>query len=184
VSTNLLRSILLHVQTTLNASIGQFYTVHYFHALARLDLPTFEDVAVQRQIQKVLPRNSSSIVWQTIMTISTAAFKSLTLISQFIIVIRVVGKQRNGLLLAILCFIYSMMSLFMQRLPTTFRSSKPHSFGSCFCSNHACLLSVWAATTKDKRYIRTEGLKRTVNEATHRKEMVAGNMWKYMLNGK
>ncbi|KAF8350299.1 P-loop containing nucleoside triphosphate hydrolase protein [Amanita rubescens] len=163
VSINLLRSILLHVQTTLDGSIGQFYTVHYFHALARLDLPTFEDVAVQRQIQKVLPRNSCSIVWQTIMTISTAVFKSLTLISQFIILIRVLGKQRNGLLLAILCFIYSMMSLFMQRLPTTFRS-------------------VWAATTKDKRYIRTEGLKRTVNEATHRKEMVAGNMWKYMLN--
>lgn len=128
-SVNLLRSILLHVETTLDSNIGQFYTVHYFQALARLDLPTFEDVAVQRQIQKVLPQTSCSIVWQTIMTISSAAFKSLTLISQFIILIRVVGKQRNGLLLAILCFIYSMMTLFMQRWPTTLRRSKPHTFG-------------------------------------------------------
>jgi len=118
------------------------------------------------------------------MTISSAIFKSLTLISQFIVLIRVVGKQRNGLLLAILCFIYSMMSLFMQRLPATFRCSKSHPFGPWFCSDRVCLLSVWAATSRDKRYIRAEGLKRTVNEATHRKEMVAGNMWKYMLSGK
>ncbi|KAF8724831.1 hypothetical protein AX14_008579 [Amanita brunnescens Koide BX004] len=156
------QNILKYIQMTLDSIIGRFYTVHYFHALARLDLPTFEDMAVQHQLQKVLPQTSRSIVWQMIMAISSASFKSLTLISQVIVLISVVREQSDGPLLAILCLIYSVMSLFVQ---TQFI------YPSC----------VWAATTRDTRYIRTEGLKRTVNDPSHRKEMVAGNMWKYML---
>lgn len=46
------------------------------------------------------------------------------------------------------------------------------------------LLPVWAATTKDADYIRMEGLKRAVNDASHRKEIVAGGMWEYMVSGR
>lgn len=38
------------------------------------------------------------------------------------------------------------------------------------------LLSVWAATTKDQDYIKSEGLKRTVIDPAHRNEIVAGGM--------
>lgn len=46
------------------------------------------------------------------------------------------------------------------------------------------ILLVWAATTTDADYIRMEGLKRAVNDASHRKEIVAGGMWEYMVSGR
>lgn len=115
-----------YVKMTLNGHIGRFYTVHYFHALARLDLPTFEDTAIQRQLQ--LPQSSSSIVWQMIMAISSTGFKSLTLISQIIVLIRVLREQSDGPSLAILCFFYWIMSLFVHSPFTSHNSSKPHCF--------------------------------------------------------
>ena len=44
--------------------------------------------------------------------------------------------------------------------------------------------TVWAATTKDPDYIRTEGLKKTISTTAHRKEIVAGGLWNYMLTGR
>jgi hypothetical protein len=41
---------------------------------------------------------------------------------------------------------------------------------------------VWAATTKDSDYIRMQGMKRVVNDACHRKEIVAGGMREYMVS--
>jgi hypothetical protein len=120
---------------TLDSIIGRFYTVHYFHALARLDLPTFEDMAVQHQLQKVLPQTSRSIVWQMIMAISSASFKSLTLISQVIVLISVVREQSDGPLLAILCLIYSVMSLFVQTQFIYPSCGTPRSFGTWFGSH-------------------------------------------------
>lgn len=43
---------------------------------------------------------------------------------------------------------------------------------------------VWAATTKDADYIRMEGMKRLISDDIHRKEIVAGGMWEYLLSGK
>lgn len=43
-------------------------------------------------------------------------------------------------------------------------------------------LQVWAATTKDADYIRMEGLKRTVSDAAHRKEIVAGGLQEYLFD--
>ncbi|KAG6864837.1 hypothetical protein C0991_006861 [Blastosporella zonata] len=42
--------------------------------------------------------------------------------------------------------------------------------------------ALWAATTKDAEYIRMEGLKRTVNDVAHRKEIVAGGLQEYLFN--
>ncbi|KAF8624812.1 hypothetical protein AX15_005699 [Amanita polypyramis BW_CC] len=163
VSNRFLTLVLRIVEEPLNRRIKQFYTIHYFHAMARLDLPTFEDAAVQQQFEKALPRSSKySIAWDTVMAISNTGFKSLTLVSQLVILIRVLREQRDGLLFAVPSFVYSVMSFSSQR--------------RFVGSNH-----VWAAITKDPHYIRTEGLKRTVNDGSHRKEIVAGNLWKYML---
>lgn len=41
----------------------------------------------------------------------------------------------------------------------------------------------WAATTKDREYIKLQGLKRTVNDHSHRKEIVAGNLEKFLGHG-
>lgn len=43
--------------------------------------------------------------------------------------------------------------------------------------------TVWAATTKDKDYIRMVGLKHVVNNTEHRKELIAGNLSEFMTSG-
>ncbi|KAK2462113.1 hypothetical protein APHAL10511_006576 [Amanita phalloides] len=151
------------VQEPLSKRIQQFYTIHYFNALARLDLPTFEDVAVQRQLETALPRTSKrSTTWELITTVSDASFQGITLISKITVLIGIVKDQHDGLLLVVLSFIHPIMRYSWQR-------------------RRGNLTSVWAATSKDPCYIRTQGLKQTVNNPIHRKEMVVGNMWKYML---
>ena len=44
--------------------------------------------------------------------------------------------------------------------------------------------SGWAATTKDKDYIRMVGLKHVVNNLEHRKELVAGNLSEFVTRGR
>ena len=41
------------------------------------------------------------------------------------------------------------------------------------------LLLVWAATTRNKDYIKMQGLKRVISVPDHRKEFVAGNLQDY-----
>lgn len=58
--------------------------------------------------------------------------------------------------------------------------------------SHLCLFNVfnliickaWAATTKDQQYVKLQGLKRTVNGHSHRKEIVAGNLEKFLSHGR
>ena len=42
---------------------------------------------------------------------------------------------------------------------------------------------VWAATTRDEDYLKLQGLKRLVSDASHRKEVVAGNLDQYIVSG-
>jgi hypothetical protein len=46
------------------------------------------------------------------------------------------------------------------------------------------LFAVWAATTTNNDYIRMQGLKRVVNDAPHRNEVVAGHMAEHLTAGK
>ena len=41
----------------------------------------------------------------------------------------------------------------------------------------------WAAITRDKDYIRMEGLNRVVRDTIHRKELVAGGLDEYLTEG-
>ena len=41
----------------------------------------------------------------------------------------------------------------------------------------------WAATTKDRQYVKLQGLGRAVNDHAHRKEIVAGNLEKFLNRG-
>jgi hypothetical protein len=44
--------------------------------------------------------------------------------------------------------------------------------------------AVWAATTKNKDWIRMAGMKRVIDDSSHRQEVVAGNMAEYLANRK
>ncbi|KAG6816268.1 hypothetical protein H0H87_007349 [Tephrocybe sp. NHM501043] len=148
----------------LNLRIKRFYAVHIFNAMGRLDVPTFDDDAVQRQLeQSVNPLSHSTIVWDTLETTLSGFTTLLQLTSQLSVLVNVLRDQRDGPLLAVLSFAQTIFAR--------------NTFTRRFLST-----AVWAATTKDAEYIRMEGMKRTVNDAAHRKEIVAGGMQEYLFN--
>ena len=59
--------------------------------------------------------------------------------------------------------------------------------GISFTLKYRCLilifLKVWAATCRNEDYVRIQGMKRTINDSAHRKELVAGNLEKKLTYG-
>ncbi|KAI0656859.1 P-loop containing nucleoside triphosphate hydrolase protein [Cubamyces menziesii] len=144
----------------LSRRLKQRYSLHLFHARARLDLPTFEDPLVQRQLEDA-SSTSGSIAWDTLVMASGIVSTAIQVVSQVSVLARVLGAQQDGMLLAILSF-SSSLSDWVTRW------------------NVLANGQVWAATTKDKDYIRMVGLKHVVNNPEHRKELVAGNLSEFV----
>ncbi|KAI6011686.1 P-loop containing nucleoside triphosphate hydrolase protein [Pisolithus microcarpus] len=150
------------ITVPLNRSIKQYYSTHIFQAMARLDLPTFEDPAVQRQLESAWTTSwKSSIAWETIEITTNMFMTSIRLLSQLSVLINILRDQRDGPLLAILSFSQCLFQWFSMRGP----SLDP---------------LVWAATTKNQDYIRMQGYKHVVDNPLHRKEVVAGNLSEHL----
>ncbi|KAI0770932.1 P-loop containing nucleoside triphosphate hydrolase protein [Trametes elegans] len=137
------------------------YSLHLFHARARLDLPTFEDPMVQRQLEDA-SSTSGSIAWDTLVMASGIASTAVQVVSQLSVLAQVLGAHQDGVLLALLSFGASLSDWLT-------RGQMAEAFGQ-----------VWAATTKDKDYIRMVGLKHVVNYIEHRKELIAGNLAEFV----
>ncbi|KAJ7583263.1 P-loop containing nucleoside triphosphate hydrolase protein [Mycena floridula] len=152
------------VVVPLNKAIKKFYSAHTFHAMARLDVPTFSDSLVQRQLEQSLsPNSSSSIAWDTV-TMALNLLRAFTqLVSQMSVLARVLHGQPDGYLLLFLC------------LARTVFQWSPYISGAINGEG------VWAATTTNDDYLQMEGLKQTINNPAHRQEIVAGGMWSYLM---
>ncbi|KIM48490.1 hypothetical protein M413DRAFT_61619 [Hebeloma cylindrosporum] len=147
----------------LHLRIKLFYSVHIFRAMLRLDVPTFDDPAIQHQLSQASPKHSHtsiafSAVTLTIRLISTA----LQLVSHVFVLAHVLRNQPDGPLLAVLYFSYSILQWSNTR-------------------NSYTTKGVWAATTSDEDYIRSEGLKLSVHNPIHRKEIVASGIAPFLL---
>ncbi|KAJ3719796.1 P-loop containing nucleoside triphosphate hydrolase protein [Lentinula raphanica] len=150
------------ISRPLNARIKRYYTVHMFHVLARLDVPTYDDPLVQRQLEQAFPTNSrQSVIWRTVVGVIHMGSTTIMLVSQLSVLLNVLRNQRDGSLLAFLSF--------------------SHSFISSNQVTHTLFTRVWAATTHNADFIKLSGLRKAVADASHRKEIVAGNMWQYMV---
>jgi len=115
----------------LNARIKQYYSVHMFHAMARLDLPTFDDPKVQRQLESSFPQSSrSSIAWDTVTMISHIMTTVVQLVSQLSVLIRVLNDQQDGPLLALLSFAEALFQRSAIREPFFHRGGVHLSFNS------------------------------------------------------
>lgn len=109
VSGRVLRYGKQQIAIPLNTRIKHFYSVHTFHAMARLDVPTFDDTAVQRQLEQSYPPNSrTSVAWDTVVTTLHIFSSMLQLISQLSVLNGVLRGQRDGLLLAVLSFSHTL----------------------------------------------------------------------------
>lgn len=85
------------VQSPLNKRIKQHYSTHIFRAMARLDVPTFDDPAVQRQMESAWSTTGrSSVCWDTIQLASGVMSTLMRLFSQVSVLMSVLHNQRDG----------------------------------------------------------------------------------------
>ncbi|OBZ79064.1 hypothetical protein A0H81_00117 [Grifola frondosa] len=152
-----LSSVRARLSYPLSIRVKQQYSIHLFHARARLDLPTFEDSAVQRQLEDASNSSGNGFAWDSLQMAIHIITAAVEVVSQVGVLASVLRDQRDGLLLAIISCSASAFDWFKTQ----------GAFSRAV---------VWAATTKNKDYIRMQGLKRVVNDIEHRKEFIAGNL--------
>jgi hypothetical protein len=97
IATRVLRHFMYRLQSPLNISIKQYYSVQVFRSMARLDLPTFEDPAVQRQTEAAWSTSGqSSVAWDTINMVAGLISTVIRLTSQVSILVSILYNQRDG----------------------------------------------------------------------------------------
>jgi len=157
--------LLGHVKNTLSYPLSnrlrQHYTVHLFHARARLDLPTFEDPAVQRQLEEASQASRGGVAWDTFSMTTSAVSTALHIMSEVSMLAAILKDQPDGMLLATISLSQSLLDWFAKS------NSIDRGQG------------VWAATTRNQDFIKMQGLKRVVSFPVHRKEFVSGNLAEY-----
>ncbi|KAJ7743846.1 P-loop containing nucleoside triphosphate hydrolase protein [Mycena metata] len=162
-ATRLLQHAQSQLYRPLNQRIRQHFTVQSFHARARLDVPTYADAAVQRQLENSTSSSRSSIAWNNVLTILHLISTGVELVSQVSVLLAMLRDQRDGPLLAILSFGHTLF-----RKKTNVRTWAP--------------TGVFAATTKSTDYQKMVGMSRVVNDPQHRQELVAGGMAEYLVS--
>ncbi|KAK7688165.1 hypothetical protein QCA50_008535 [Cerrena zonata] len=160
----LLRWVKLKLQWPLSSSLKQHFTTHLFEARARLDVPTFENEAIQAQLEAASTGGGHfSIAWGTFTMLLGVFTTAVQLISQVSVLWHTLSSQMDGHLLAAVGLFQSLAEVVQWKSRGRLRDG------------------VWAATTKNHDYIKLQGLKRLVAFSEHRKEFVAGNMAQYTL---
>lgn len=145
----------------MNIFIKQFYAERLLHEAARLDLPTSEDSDIRRQFSSALSPSDSSIAWKAIEASTSFATSVISVVLQLSVLFTVLREQQDGFLLMILGSSQAIFQWYSTR-KSMFRPS------------------VWGANTTNKDYIRMRGLKGLCDYASHRKELVAGNLGEYI----
>ncbi|EMD41302.1 hypothetical protein CERSUDRAFT_109898 [Gelatoporia subvermispora B] len=150
-------------QVPLERRLKQHFTQHIFRARARLDLPTFDDPAVQRQLGGATPPGGRTVAAQTLRMSTDLMSACVYVTSQLGVLVNVLREQEDGPLLAALM----LGAAFLEHV---------HNLGQLTTAR------VWAATTKNDDYLRMQGYKRIVNDPEHRKELIAGNLAEYLIS--
>lgn len=92
------------ISTALNGRIRRFYSTRIFYAMARLDVPTWDDPVVSAQIEAVLPKGPHTVAWAAIMSLVQTGSTFVRLFSQTAVLMGVLREQRDGVLLPLLSF--------------------------------------------------------------------------------
>ena len=88
----------------LDRRIKAHYATHIFEAYIRLDVPTYDDPIVRRQLESTL-NSRTSVAWDTVQLVANIASTMLLLVSQVSVLAGVLKDQRDGPLIAVLSFI-------------------------------------------------------------------------------
>ena len=101
--------LLSRTKLPLDQRIKAHYSAHIFEAYVRLDLPTFEDPLVRRQLEAAWGTRSS-VAWDAIQLVTEAFSTTVSLVSQLSVLRTVLRGQRDGLLIACLSFCSPLLS--------------------------------------------------------------------------
>ena len=96
----------------LNSRLKQYYSLHLYQARARLDVPTFDDEAVQRQLEAASHMNGQSVAWTTLTGVFSLVSIILQVVSSAGVMWSVLRDQPDGPLMAALASIQSMRDIF------------------------------------------------------------------------
>ncbi|KAH8799497.1 P-loop containing nucleoside triphosphate hydrolase protein [Flagelloscypha sp. PMI_526] len=157
------------VSVPLNRKINLHYSNQTIHVKARLDVPTFDDAAVRRQLQTLETRgNRSTVVYESLTLTVRLGGQLLRLVTEASILMRVLREQPDGPLLAALSFANSVAPWITSQFTRT--------------DLMVTKTQIWAATTKNNDYILMKGIQSLINSQAHRKELVAaGNVLPFLI---
>jgi len=84
--------------------------------MARLDVPTFDDSAVKRQLESAQSTPwGSSVAWTTVQMVTSIVMTGIRLVSQLSILFTVLREQQDGPLLAMLSFAQAIFNWYCDR---------------------------------------------------------------------
>jgi hypothetical protein len=122
------------LSSVLNRRSRLYYSSHVFHAVARLDLPTWDDPAVSSQIAALFPSSPLTVSWVVILTFVNTVSAVVRLCSQSAILFGVLRGQKDGFSFALLTFSSNLASYL--NYSTTYplsRSKAPFTLTFIFC---------------------------------------------------
>ncbi|KDQ19844.1 hypothetical protein BOTBODRAFT_152372 [Botryobasidium botryosum FD-172 SS1] len=145
----------------LQRRVEKVFDRHLFHARIRLDVPTFEDPAVQGRLSACYSY-SGSMGWAVFEEVLSSAVEILNLVSRVSVVAKqVYDHDQQGSILTVLCF--------SGNIATTWLVSKSQGYE---------LDSVTIANDKTVRSI--NGLSACANDKEHRQEIVTGGLQEHI----
>ena len=131
------------LSSAINRDSRTFYLTHAFHAMARLDVPTWDDPAVASQINALSPSSHKTVSWTVILAFVDMASAILRMFSQSAVLFSVLRGQKDGFLFALLTFASeAMYYLSYQTFYPRSRSRRAFAF-FCICELQlTCLVSL------------------------------------------
>ena len=110
------------LSSALNRRCRQYYSTHEFHAMARLDVPTWDDPAVASQINALTPHPPHTISWAVILTFVDTVSAIVRMLSQTVVLFGVLRGHKEGLLFALLTLCSNFVSYL--NISTTYHMSR------------------------------------------------------------
>ena len=91
------------VEPPLNGMIRRWWAVHSFHAHSRLDVPTFEQRHVRRELERTLDGFAGrAAIWEVLTLINRIISTLTQLLAQVVVLYHVLRFQRDGMLLGVM----------------------------------------------------------------------------------
>jgi hypothetical protein len=114
IGSKLIDSLCTRIYDPVRRRVGLYYRIRAFRATARLDLPTFEDPSVQRQLEATHISHRSSVAMDAIVSIINLWSTFVEAVSQITVLRGVLQEQPGSGLLVTMVFM-SNISRYMFR---------------------------------------------------------------------